>query len=282
MFIKKSCDRHHRILLIKQEVLMNIIKMNSYNNASYFLGEVGEIARFTLKFLSTWLKPRYEIKEFFKQCYVIGYKSLPLIGLTGFIMGLVLTMQLRPSMVDYGVESEIPVIVGIAIIREIGPVITALIFAGKIGSSIGAELGSMKVTEQIDAMEVSGTNPFKYLVVSRVLATTLMLPVLTILSDVISLYGAYLGVNIKGETSMQLFWSQVIDALSFNDVIPAFIKTYFFGFAVGIIGCYKGYYSNKGTEGVGKSANAAVVLASVLIFIIDLLAVQITDLLGYN
>jgi phospholipid/cholesterol/gamma-HCH transport system permease protein len=191
-------------------------------------------------------------------------------------------MQLRPSMVDYGVESELPAIVGIAIIREIGPVITALIFAGKIGSSIGAELGSMKVTEQIDAMEVSGTNPFKYLVVSRVLATTLMLPILAILSDAISLYGAYLGVNIKGETSLQLFWIQVIDSLSFNDVIPAFIKTYFFGFAVGIIGCYKGYNSNKGTEGVGKSANAAVVVASVLIFIIDLLAVQITDLLGYN
>ena len=256
--------------------------MESYNNVSYFLKEVGETARFTIKFLNNWFKPRYEIKEFFKQCFVIGYKSLPLIGLTGFIMGLVLTMQLRPSMVDYGVESEIPVIVGIAIIREIGPVITALIFAGKIGSSIGAELGSMKVTEQIDAMEVSGTNPFKYLVVSRVLATTLMLPVLTILSDVISLYGAYLGVNIKGETSMQLFWIQVIDSLSFNDVIPAFIKTYFFGFAVGIIGCYKGYNNIKGTEGVGKSANAAVVVASVLIFIIDLLAVQITDLLGYN
>lgn len=256
--------------------------MDNYVITVNFLKEVGEIARFTYKFLTTWFKPRYEIKEFFKQSYVIGYKSLPLIGLTGFIMGLVLTMQLRPSMVDYGVESEIPAIVGIAIIREIGPVITALIFAGKIGSSIGAELGSMKVTEQIDAMEVSGTNPFKYLVVSRVLATTLMLPILAILSDAISLYGAYLGVNIKGETSMQLFWIQVVDSLSFNDVIPAFIKTYFFGFAVGIIGCYKGYNSNKGTEGVGKSANAAVVVASVLIFIIDLLAVQLTDLLGYN
>ena len=213
---------------------------------------------------------------------MIGYKSLPLIGLTGFIMGLVLTLQLRPSMVDYGVESQLPTIVGIAIIREIGPVITALIFAGKIGSSIGAELGSMKVTEQIDAMEVSGTNPFKYLVVSRVLATTLMLPVLVILSDAISLYGAYLGVNIRGHTSSQLFWMQVFDALSFNDVLPAVIKTYFFGFAVGIVGCYKGYNSNKGTEGVGRSANSSVVVASILIFILDLIAVQITDLLGYN
>jgi len=204
------------------------------------------------------------------------------VGLTGFIMGLVLTMQLRPSMVDYGVESQLPAIVGIAIVREIGPVITALIFAGKIGSSIGAELGSMKVTEQIDAMEVSGTNPFKYLVVTRVLAATFMLPVLGMLSDAISLYGAYLGVNIRGITSFNLFWAQVFDNLSFSDVIPAFVKSYFFGFAVGIIGCYKGYNSSKGTEGVGRSANSAVVVSSVMIFVIDLLAVQVTDLLGLN
>ncbi len=247
-----------------------------------FLQELGDLSRFTGRFFTQWFRPRYEIAEFFRQCYVIGYNSLPLVGLTGFIMGLVLTMQLRPSMVDYGVESQLPAIVGIAIVREIGPVITALIFAGKIGSSIGAELGSMKVTEQIDAMEVSGTNPFKYLVVSRVLASTFMLPVLAILSDAISLYGSYLGVNIKGHTSFSLFWSQVFDNLSFNDVLPAYIKTYFFGFAVGIIGCYKGYNSNKGTEGVGRSANSAVVVASVMIFIIDLLAVQITDLLGFN
>jgi phospholipid/cholesterol/gamma-HCH transport system permease protein len=207
---------------------------------------------------------------------------LPLVGLTAFILGLVLTMQLRPSMVSYGVESQLPAIVGIAIVREIGPVITALIFAGKIGSSIGAELGSMKVTEQIDAMEVSGTNPFKYLVVSRVLAATFMLPVLVMLGDAISLYGSWLGVNIRSTTSFNLFWIQVINNLSFSDVLPAFIKSYFFGFAVGIIGCYKGYFSNKGTEGVGRSANSAVVVSSVIIFIIDLLAVQITDVLGLN
>jgi len=191
-------------------------------------------------------------------------------------------MQLRPSLISYGAESELPAMVGIAIVREIGPVITALIFAGKIGSSIGAELGSMKVTEQIDAMEVSGTNPFKYLVVTRVLAATLMLPVLVILGDAISLYGSYLGVNIRGITSFNLFFQQVFDALSFSDFFPALIKSYFFGFAVGIIGCYKGFNSSKGTEGVGRSANSAVVVSSVLIFIIDLLAVQITDILGFN
>jgi phospholipid/cholesterol/gamma-HCH transport system permease protein len=254
-------------------------KVSPINN---FLLEAGDTSRFIGRFFVQWYRPRYEIAELFRQCFIIGYKSLPLVGLTAFIMGLVLTMQLRPAMTDYGVESQIPVIVGISIIREIGPVITALIFAGKIGSSIGAELGSMKVTEQIDAMEVSGTNPFKYLVVSRVLAATLMLPVLVLLGDAISLYGSYLGVNIRGGTSFNLFFTQVFDSLSFSDVLPAYIKSYFFGFAVGIIGCYKGYNSSKGTEGVGRSANSAVVVSSIMIFIIDLLAVQITDVLGLN
>ena len=247
-----------------------------------FFFEAGDLARFTRRFFTHCLRPRYELREFIRQCFEVGYKSLPLVGLTGFIMGLVLTMQLRPSLIDYGVESQLPAMVGIAIVREIGPVITALIFAGKIGSRIGAELGSMKVTEQIDAMEVSGTNPFKYLVVTRVLACTLMLPVLVILSDVISLYGSFLGVNIRGFTSFNLFFTQVIDNLAFYDVIPAFIKTFFFGFAVGMVGSYKGYNSSKGTEGVGRSANSAVVVSSILIFIIDLVVVQVTDLLGFN
>ncbi len=183
-------------------------------------------------------------------------------------------------MVYYGVEAQIPEMVGIAIVREIGPILTALIFAGKIGSSIGAELGSMRVTEQIDAMDVSGTNPYKYLVVTRTLAAALMLPVLVILSDTISLFGSYVGVNIYQTTTMTLFFSKVFDTLSYSDVIPSIAKTFFFGFAVGIVGCYKGYNSSKGTEGVGRSANSAVVVSSVLIFILDLIAqVQINDLL---
>lgn len=247
-----------------------------------FLIETGDISGFTGRFMRQAFRPGYEINEFLHQCFMIGYKSFPLVGLTGFIMGLVLTMQLRPSLIDYGVESQLPAMVGIAIIREIGPVITALIFAGKIGSSIGAELGSMRVTEQIDAMEVSGTNPFKYLVVTRVFACTLMLPILVILSDAVSLYGSYLGMNIRSVTSFNLFYTQVLNNISFSDLLPATIKTFFFGFAVGIVGCYKGYYSKKGTEGVGRSANSAVVVSSLMVFIIDLIAVQITDLLGLN
>jgi phospholipid/cholesterol/gamma-HCH transport system permease protein len=230
--------------------------------------ETGDMFRFGLRFFQQGYKPKYEIREFIRQCFIV--------------IGLVITMQLRPTLLYYGVESKLPDMIGIAIIREIGPILTALIFAGKIGSSIGAELGSMKVTEQIDAMEVSGTNPFKYLVVTRILATTMMLPVLIIISDFIALYGAYLGVNIKGHTSFTLFYKKTFDAMSLSDLVPAFIKSYFFGFAVGMVGCYKGYNSRKGTEGVGRSANSAVVVSSILIFIIDLIAVQITELLGIN
>ncbi len=253
--------------------------MTSFKN---FLDETGNIATFSARFFTSGLQPRYETKELFKQCYTVGYLSFPLVGLTAFIMGLVLTMQLRPTLVEYGVQAQLPVMVGLAIVREIGPVITALIFAGKIGSSIGAELGSMKVTEQIDAMDVSGIKPFKYLVATRVLATTLMLPILTILGDAISLFGAFLGVNIRSVTSFDLFFLQVFKSLDYTDVLPAIVKTLFFGFAVGIVGCYKGFNSSKGTQGVGISANSAVVVSSVLIFIIDLLAVQVTEVLGLN
>jgi phospholipid/cholesterol/gamma-HCH transport system permease protein len=245
-----------------------------------FVNEIGETTRFTGRFFRELFKRNQEIDEFFRQCFWVGYKSLPLVGITAFIMGLVLTIQSRPTLVEFGAQSLLPAMVGVSLVREISPVITALICAGKIGSGMGAELGSMKVTEQIDAMDVSGTNPFKYLIVTRVMATTLMLPILSSLSNAISLYGGYLGVNIRGQVSWSLYWTQVFHALSFGDVIPSLIKTFFFGFAIGIIGCYKGYNSKKGTEGVGRSANSAVVVASLLVFIVDLIAVQITDLLG--
>lgn len=247
-----------------------------------FLSETGDISRFAGRFFIEFLKPRYEIGEFLRQAFFIGYKSLPLVAVTAFIMGLVITIQSRPTLVEFGAEAWLPKMVSISLIREIAPVITALICAGKIGSGIGAELGSMKVTEQIDAMEVSGTNPYKYLVVTRVMATTLTIPLLAVLADAVSLYGGYLGANIRGVVSWDLFWNQVFDTLVFGDVLPSIIKTFFFGFAIGIIGCYKGYNSSKGTEGVGRSANSAVVIASLMVFVIDLIAVQITDLLQLN
>lgn len=225
--------------------------------------------------------PPYELKEIFRQSYEIGYRSLPLVGLTAFIIGLVLTLQSRPTLARFGAESWLPAMVGISIIREIGPVIVALVCAGKIGSSIGAELGSMKVTEQIDAMEVSGTNPFKYIVVSRVISTTFMIPILVIMGDTIALIGSFLAVKLTSSISLTLFFNQVFQSTNFSDFVPAFVKTFFFGFAIGLVGCYKGYNSKKGTKGVGESANSSVVIASLLVFVIDLIAVQITQFFGY-
>ncbi|MFT7251758.1 MAG: phospholipid/cholesterol/gamma-HCH transport system permease protein [Flavobacterium sp.] len=136
----------------------------------------------------------------------------------------------------------------------------------------------MRVTEQIDAMEVSGTNPFKYLVVTRILATTLMIPILVIFGDAMGLYGSFLVENLKGDVSFSLYFNKVFHAIEYSDIIPATIKTFFFGYAIGLVGCYKGYYCEKGTVGVGIAANSAVVFTSMLLFIIDFIAVFITDI----
>jgi phospholipid/cholesterol/gamma-HCH transport system permease protein len=240
--------------------------------------DVGNVTLFSTKFFKEVFSPPFEFKEFIKQCYIIGYKSIPLVAITGFIMGLVLTLQSRPTLAKFGAESWLPGMVALSLIREIAPVITALICAGKVSSGIGAELGSMKVTEQIDAMEVAAINPFKYLVVTRILATTLMVPLLVIFADGVGMLGGFIGINMHGDVSLFRYISKVFDSLAFIDIIPATIKTFFFGFFIGMIGCYKGFNAENGTASVGQAANSAVVTASLTIFIIDLLAVQLTDL----
>lgn len=248
------------------------------NYIENLLVDIATFWLFVMRFFKEMFQPPFEVNETLKQSYLIGYKSLTLVGITGFIMGLVLTIQTRPTLAEFGAESWLPAMISVSIVREIGPVITALICAGKVGSGIGAELASMRVTEQIDAMEVSGTNPFKYIIVTRVLATTFMLPILTIFNDVISMLGSFTGVNIKGDVSFYLYFSQAFAQLSFTDVFPSLIKTVFFGLSIGLIACYKGYNSNKGTEGVGQAANSSVVVTSLMVFVIDIIAVQITSL----
>lgn len=241
--------------------------------------DVGKVSLFTSRFFKEIFTTSFEGKEFIWQCYVIGVKSLPLVTITGFIMGLVLTIQSRPTLLQFGAESWLPGMVALSLIREIAPVITALICAGKISSGIGAELGSMKVTEQIDAMEVSAINPYKYLVVTRILATTLMVPILVLYADFVGILGGYIGYNIHGTINLYRYLTDVLEHIEFLDVLPATVKTFFFGFFIGMIGCYKGFNAENGTESVGKAANSAVVTASLSIFIIDMLAVQITDFL---
>lgn len=244
--------------------------------------ELSGIYAFTLKFFREAFLPPYEFKEFIKQCYQVGYNSLPLISLTGFITGIVFTNQSRPSLADFGATSWLPALISIAIIRALAPLVTALIAAGKVGSNIGAELGSMKVTEQIDAMEVSGTNPFKFLVVSRVLATTLMIPVLTMYTAFVALMGAFLNVHQNELTSFASYFNDVFEAISFLDVFSTLIKSVAFGYTIGITSCYTGYHSSKGTEGVGKAANSAVVASMFLIFIEEILIVTVVNYLRFS
>lgn len=244
--------------------------------------DIGDQVGFFFKFLKNIFTGGFEWSEFVRQCYEIGYRSMMLVGITSFIMGMVLIVQLRPTLVTFGAASMLPKTLSVSFIREIGPVIIAIICAGKMASSIGAELGSMKVTEQLDAMEVSGANPTQYLVVTRILATTIMVPILSVVGDAIGLFGGFLALNIRDSMSFSLYFTKIIAAIDFTDFLPAFVKTIFFGFAIGFVGCYKGFHSNKGTESVGIAANSAVVTASLWIFVIDGIAVQVTSLLFYK
>ena len=244
-----------------------------------FLSEVADISLFTARVAKETFSRDFEFKEFLRQCYFIGYKTLPLITITGTIMGVVLTIQSRPVLVDFGAASMLPGMVALSLIREMGPVITALICSGKIASGMGAELGSMRVTEQIDAMEVSSTNPMRFLVVTRVLAATLMIPILVLYADAFGILGSWASANLKADVPLNLFFSQAFSSVEFLDFLPAVIKTIFFGAVIGLIGTYKGYNAGRGTESVGTAATSAVVLASLLVLVVDLVAVQITDIL---
>jgi phospholipid/cholesterol/gamma-HCH transport system permease protein len=247
--------------------------------ARKFLADVASISLFISSTIKEAFSRDFEFREFLRQCFQIGYKTLPLISVTGIIMGLVLTIQSRPVLVHFGAVTMLPGMVAVSLIREMGPVITALICAGKIGLGMGAELGSMKVTEQIDAMEVSSTNPMRFLVVTRVAAATLMIPLLILYADALGILGSWVGTNIKGDVTFVLFFSQAFSHVRFTDFLPAVVKSFFFGGVIGLVGCYKGYTAGRGTESVGNAANSAVVMASLLVIIVDMIAVQITDML---
>ncbi|NJN27013.1 MAG: ABC transporter permease [Cyclobacteriaceae bacterium] len=245
------------------------------NQLRDFFEKIGKIVNFSLRFLRMFFSPPFEGRELFKQIYLLGYKSLLLIGITSFIVGMVFTMQSYPTMASLGTESWIPTMISISVVREIGPLITALIFAGKVGSGIGAELGSMKVTEQIDAMTVSGTKPMNFLIVTRVSATTIAVPLLVLYADALAMGGSFFAFQSKEDVTLNFFFNQAMSAITFTDFIPSLIKSAFFGFAIGMVSCYQGFYAENGTQGVGYAANTSVVISSFIIFIIDLVVVQI-------
>lgn len=241
-----------------------------------FFEMIAGLFQFTIRFFREIFIPPYEIEQIRNHMIELGIKTLPIVGVTGFILGLVLAMQLNPVLLRFGAEAYLPGSVGISIVRELGPVITALIFAGRVSSGIGAELGSMRVTEQIDAMEVSGVNPFRYLVVTRVFATTFILPILTVYVIFISLVGAYIAVVLVQNMTWDYYLDRVIYAVEFGDAIPGVSKTFVFGFIVGLVGSFKGFTATNGTEGVGRASTSSVVVSSLLILIFDMVLVKLT------
>jgi phospholipid/cholesterol/gamma-HCH transport system permease protein len=235
------------------------------------------VTQFIRMFFAEVFMPPYEFKEIIRQAYDVGYRSLGLISLTGFITGVVFTKQARPPLAEFGASSWLPGMISIAIVRALAPLITALIAAGKVGSNMGAELGAMKVTEQIDAMEVSATNPFKFLVVSRIVACIVMIPMLALYMGFIGLVGAWLNVLSNETTSFTAFFIHGFLKISFLDIFSSLIKGMIFGFTIGVAGCFQGYYAERGTYGVGKAANAAVVISMLLVFVEEIIIVQIVN-----
>lgn len=243
---------------------------------SEFFVTVSGLTAFTLGFFRNVFVPPYEFAEVKKHMDELGFKTMPIVTVLGFIIGLVLAMQTQPILVRFGAESFLPAMVSLSVVRELGPVLTAIIFAGRVSSGIGAELGSMRVTEQIDAMEVSAVNPFRFLIVTRILACTLIMPILTSYVIFLSFIGAYLAVLLFQNMNFSLFIDSIFDVLEYTDYIPGITKTLFFGFIVGIVGSYKGYTASNGTVGVGKASTSAVVVSSLIILLTDMVLVKIT------
>jgi phospholipid/cholesterol/gamma-HCH transport system permease protein len=205
----------------------------------------------------------------------MGSRSLPLVALAGAAIGVVLSLHTRESLVRFGAKSLLPVVIVLSIVRETGPIITALVVSGRVGAGIGAELGSMKVTEQIDAIEASAVNPYKLLVVTRVLACTLVLPLLTIFADFMGIFMGWVANAAAEPMSLKLYLQNGFKYLEFRDLFPSTLKTAVFGLLIGLVGCFQGLRTEGGTAGVGRSATSAVVLSSLFVIVADVLLVRL-------
>ncbi len=241
-----------------------------------FFATLSGIGVFTAEFFRQVLRPPYEIEETKRHMYDFGLKSFPIVGTMGIIIGFVLALEGYAVLQPFGGTEFLPGSVGLSVIREFAPILTALLFAGRVSAGIGAELGSMRVTEQIDAMDVSGVEPFKFLVVTRVVAATMILPLLTVYVIVISIFGGYIAVYLEDGMSFSYFVNSMLPYVTINDLIAGLSKTFLFGFTVGIVGAYKGFSTEGGTVGVGQSTTSSVVISSLLILFIDMIMVKIS------
>jgi phospholipid/cholesterol/gamma-HCH transport system permease protein len=239
----------------------------------------GDLGLFCFQLVQSFFLPPYEVREFAHQFDELGSKSLPLVAMAGSAIGVVLALETHDSLATFGAKSLLPALLVVAIIKESGPIITGLIVSGRVAAGIGAELGAMKVTEQIDAMEVSAVNPYKYLVATRVLACVIMLPLLTLAADFCGIFFGWVTTTLTEPISVRLFIENGFKHVTFNDFLPSTFKTAVFGLIIGLVACFQGMRARGGTEGVERAATSSVVLASLFIILADVVLVRLIQVL---
>lgn len=239
------------------------------------LAWIGDVSLFAFRAIREAVLPPYEFRETVRQLFEIGWKSLPLIATSGFAIGVVLSMHTRASLERFGAEALIPAGLGLALVRETGPLVTSLLVAGRVGAGIGAELGAMKVTEQIDALEAVAVDSFRFLAVTRIVACVVALPLLTAVADFFGILGGYAAEAAFSGTSWTLYFHRAFSLVDFNDFVPATLKTTVFGLIIGTIACYLGFTAAQGTESVGRASTRSVVFSSIGIIVVDVVLVRL-------
>jgi phospholipid/cholesterol/gamma-HCH transport system permease protein len=239
------------------------------------LAWIGDVALFGVRALRDAFLPPYEFGEIARQVFEIGWRSTPLIATSGLAIGVVLSMHTRASLERFGAESMIPAGLAIALIRETGPLVTALLVAGRVGAGIGAELGAMKVTEQIDALEAVAVDSFKYLAVTRIIACILAMPLLTTITDFSGIVGGWIAEFTASGMTWRLYFNRAFSLIEFKDFVPATFKTAVFGLIIGTIASYLGFTTTQGTEGVGRTSTRSVVLSSIAIIVTNVVLVKL-------
>jgi phospholipid/cholesterol/gamma-HCH transport system permease protein len=239
------------------------------------LGTTGEFSLFGLRAVRDLFRPPYEFRETTRQVFDLGLRSAPLIAVSGVAVGIVLSMHTRASLERFGAESMIPAGLALALVRETGPLTAALLLSGRIGAGIGAELGAMRVTEQIDALEASAVDSFKYHVVTRTVACIIAVPILTTVMNFCGMFGGFIAEHAATGMSLRLYFDKSFSLIDVVDYVPATVKTMVFGYIIAVTSSYLGFTTSRGTEGVGRASTRAVVLSSILIIVTNVLLVRI-------
>jgi phospholipid/cholesterol/gamma-HCH transport system permease protein len=239
-----------------------------------FFHSVGEVTLFGMRAIRDAFYPPFEWDYLRNQFYEIGVGSFLLVVASGFALGVVMTLHTRSTLVQFGATAEIPIFQSLAFFNEIGPLVAALLMAGRVGAGIGAQLANMRATEQIDAIETLSIDSFKLLVVTRVIACTVMLPMLTIFMDAAGILGGFLSEHIWSHLSLQLYVHRAFDGVALADFVPPTLKTAVFGYLIAIISCFYGYNTNEGSDGVRKAATNSVVISSLVVILADVILVK--------